>query len=245
MLMQPLHEKSLVDDIDAVCNGDMDPYKRFVTNMAVAISLQKLDLQYAGLADSYYLAAMLHFEEVVQPKDLKTLQCLVLIGQYSLLTPTRTAVYYVIGLAVGICQQLGLCEEKTIAMGTTDPQIIDLRRRLCWNVTTNEFGLAHIMGRPNGFGKSDEFMDVEFFATVDDELITPEGIKAGPVSDKKLIAIHFCKMRLLQAEIRRVLYDRKRAQPDRESHPWFSEMEQKLDKWRDSAPEQPSWCRPW
>jgi hypothetical protein len=199
-------------DLDAVFDGDKDPYGNFVVRMVMAISLQKLDTQYAGLADSYYLAAMQHFEDVVRSKDLKTLQCLILIGQYSLLTPTRTAVYFVIGLATRICQQLGLGEEKTITagydIGLVDPLTLDMRRRLSWIVTTNEFGLAQSMGRPSGFAKGNDLMDVKFFATVDDGNITEEGIKPGEPCEKKLVSIHFCKMRILQAEIRRILYEK-------------------------------------
>jgi hypothetical protein len=250
VLTPTLHEKVLLKDVDAVFQGDTDPYRNFVVQMVMAISMQKLDTQYAGLADSYYLAAMQHFENVVRPKDLRTLQCLVLIGQYSLLTPTRTAVYFVIGLATRICQQLGLAEEKTITagydMGLVDPLTLDMRRRLCWIVATNEFGLAQSMGRPNGFAKTDDFMDVDFFATVEDENITEAGIKPGEPSGKKLVAIHFCKMRILQAEIRRMLYEKSVPEkPRHESHPWFGQMEEKMKSWLDSAPRKPEWCKPW
>lgn len=224
--------------------GDTDLYKLFVVNMVVAISLQKLG-GYAGLPDSYYLSAMRHFEDVVRPKDLKTLQCLVLIGQYSLLTPTRTAIYYVIGLATRICQWMGLGDEKTIGLGVSDPQTLDMRRRLSWIVTTQELGVAHVMGRPNGLAKGDDHTDVNFFETVVDEDITPEGVRPGPPCPKKVVAIYFCRMTLLQAEIRRVLYEKKQPQPAHETHPWFAQMEQKLKDWLDSCPEQPSWCRPW
>lgn len=244
-----LHERVLAKDLDLIFNGDKDPFRNFVIRMVMAISLQKLDTQYAGLADSYYLAAMQHFEDVVRPKDLKTLQCLVLIGQYSLLTPTRTAVYYIVGLSTRICQQLGLGEEKTItagcSIGLVDPQTLDLRRRLSWIVTANEFGLAHSMGRPNGFAKGDDLMDVKLFSTVDDENITEEGIRAGPPSEKKLVSIHFCKMRLFQAEMRRILYEKKRAEPKNENHPWFAQMVERLDEWKDESPEKPEWCKPW
>lgn len=239
-----LHEKLFGEDLDAVFAGDTDPYKHFVVNMVVAIGLQKMG-GYAGLPDSYYLSAMKHFEDVIRPKDLKTLQCLVLIGQYSLLTPTKTAIYYVIGLATRICQQLGLGDEKTIALGVTDPQTLDMRRRLSWIVTTQELGLAHTMGRPNGFSKSDDLMNVKFFQTVADEHITPEGIRPGPPCERKMVAIYFCKMRLLQAEIRRVLYEKKRPDPGHEAHPWFDQMEQKLKEWLNECPEQPAWCKPW
>ncbi|KAB5536015.1 fungal-specific transcription factor domain-containing protein [Coniochaeta sp. 2T2.1] len=244
-----LHEKVFAKDLNAVFDGDKDPYRNFVVRMVMAVSLQKLDTQYAGLADSYYLAAMQYFEDVVRSKDLKTLQCLILIGQYSLLTPTRTAVYFIIGLATRICQQLGLGEEKTISagydIGLVDPLTLDMRRRLAWIVTTNEFGLAQSMGRPSGFAKGNDMMDVKFFATVHDEHITAEGIKPGEPSENKLVAIHFCKMRLLQAEIRRILYEKSRPHPRHEEDPWFATMEDKLRAWRDASPEKPEWCRPW
>ncbi|KAK3938719.1 fungal-specific transcription factor domain-containing protein [Diplogelasinospora grovesii] len=241
-----LHEVLFLQDVDAVYNNDKDPYKNFVVRMIMAISLQKLQSDYMGLADSLYQAAMQHFEGVVRPKDLKTLQCLVLIGQYSLLTPTRTALYYVVGLATRICQQLGIGEEKTIALGAGDALTLDMRRRLSWIVATNEFGLAHIMGRPNGFAKGNDSMDVQFFAAVDDEYITAEGIQPAPQqSEKKMVAIHFCKMRLLQAEIRRVLYEKKRPKANQQLDAWLLEMKRKLDEWRDSSPATPEWCVPW
>ncbi|KAK7748729.1 hypothetical protein SLS53_000752 [Cytospora paraplurivora] len=238
-----LHEKEFARDLQDVYDGNTDPYKNFVVRMVLAISLQKLDIQYAGLADSYYLAAMQYFEDVVRPKDLKTLQCLILVGSYSLLTPTRTVVFHIIGLATRICQQLGLADEKTISagydMGLIDPLQMDMRRRLVWIVTGNELGLAHAMGRPNGFAKADDFMDVHFFETVDDENITEEGIRPGPPSEKKLVAIHFCKMRIRQAEIRRTLYEKKRPEPRDSNSPVFIEMERKIQEWLDTAPQEP------
>ncbi|KAJ4300582.1 hypothetical protein N0V88_003261 [Collariella sp. IMI 366227] len=232
-----LHEKTFDEDVKAVMAGDTDPYRYFIVNIVIAISLQKVG-KYAGLPDSYFLSAMRRFEDVVRPQDLRTLQCLALIAQYSLLTPTRTAVYYVVGLATRICQQMGLADEATIGLGVLDPLTLDMRRRLSWVVTDQEFSLAHIMGRPNGFAKTDDLMNVKFFDTAPDENITSKGIHPGPPSERKLITIHFLKMRLLQAEIRRVVYEKKR-QATSESDPWFSDMDQRLRNWLDSCPEQP------
>ncbi|KAF4461339.1 purine utilization positive regulator [Fusarium albosuccineum] len=241
-----LHEKDLLQDLDAVYNGDTDPYRLFVVRMVIAISLQKLDTQYAGLADSYYLAAMQFFEDVVRPKDLKTLQCLVLLGQYSLLTPTRTPIYYVIGLATRICQQEGLANEKTITQGyDSDAKTIDMRRRILWTVAAMEYGLAHSMGRPNSFATGDDRLHVDFFAAVDDENITDQGINPGPPSDRKLVAIHFYKMRMCQAEIRRALYEKKKPEPKNDSHPWYARVEEMNKEWLDTSPQSPAWCKPW
>ena len=240
-----MHERLLASAFNDVYSESPEPYQNFIVRLVMAISLQKLDATYAGLADSYYLAAMQYFEDVLRPKDLKTLQCLVLLGQYSLLTPTRTAVYYIVGLATRICQQLGLADEKTITLGATDPLTIDVRRRVSWSVTTMEFGLSHSMGRPSGFAKTGDRVDVKFFETVGDENITENGIINGPPDEKKLVAIHFCKMRVLQAEMRRVLYEKRRLEPKDDRHPWFSDMENKMKHWLSTTPESPPWCKPW
>jgi hypothetical protein len=248
-VLPTLHEPSFEKDLQDVYDGSTDPYKNFVLRIVLAISMQKLDVQYAGLADSYYLAAMAYIEAVIRPKDIKTLQCLVLAAQYSLLTPTRTAIYYVVGLATRLCQQLGLTEEKTItqgvSLGLVNPLQLDMRRRLYWIVVSMEFGLAHSMGRPNAFATGQGHVDVGFFEPIDDANITAGGILPGPPSEKKIVAIHFFRMRLLQAEIRRVLYQKKRPEPKNEEHPWYDEMEQKLKDWVDASPQIPSWSKEW
>ncbi|KAI1174903.1 hypothetical protein F4777DRAFT_552307 [Nemania sp. FL0916] len=245
MLTPAIHERTLTRALDDVYEGSQDPYHNFVVRLVMAISLQKINSTYAGLADSYYLAAMQYFEAVVRPKDLKTLQCLILIGQYSLLTPTRTAVYYIIGLATRISQQLGLADEKTITLGDPNPLDLDMRRRLGWIVSTLELGLSHSMGRPNGFAKTDDIVDIRWFESVPDANITETGIIPGPPDEKKLVAIHFCKMRLLQAEIRRTLYEMKRSEPRNAQHPWFTAMEEKMKQWLWSSPEKPVGCKSW
>ena len=242
-----LHEPTLDRDVEAAYTlGDgATSYQQFVCRMVIAISLQKLDTQYAGLADSYYLAALKHLEPVVKPMDLKTLQCFALMAEYSLLTPTRTAIYYVVGIAVRLAQALGYNEEKTITRGRADGKAdfleIDMRRRLFWCTLVMEFGLAHSLGRPAMLATSQEHIDVAWFETCDDEFITPDGIDhaANPRPTlKKWIAIHFFKMRLLQLQIRRKLYLRKRPEPRSDTDPWFIQMEAKLTAWRDAAPSQ-------
>ena len=241
-----LHEPTLDRDIEDVyrLGAGATSYQQFVTYIVIAISLQKMDTQYAGLADSYYLAALNHLEPVVKPMDLRTLQCFALMAEYSLLTPTRTAIYYVVGIAVRLAQALGYNEEKTITRGRSDGRIdyleIDMRRRLFWCILVMEYGLAHSLGRPAMLATNQDHIDVGWFETCDDEYIKPEGI--DPVAPrptlKKWIAIHFFKMRMLQLEIRRKLYLRKRSEPKTDSDPWFIQMDAKLTAWRDAAPSQ-------
>lgn len=237
-----LHEPTFAKDVEVVYAGKGDAYQNFVLRMVISISLQKMDTQYAGLADSYYLAALQYLEEVMRPMNLNTLQAFALIAQYSLLTPTRTAIYYVMGLAIRLGQALGINEEKTITRGIgggkADCLEIDMRRRLFWCTLVMELGLSHALGRPSILATSREHIDVAFFETVSDEYITPEGILPGAPRPtlKKWIAIHFFKMRLLQLEIRRKLYLKKRPQPKDDQDPWFQQMNAKLEAWRDASP---------
>ncbi|KZF26431.1 hypothetical protein L228DRAFT_12393 [Xylona heveae TC161] len=236
-----LHEPSFRRDVQAVYDDVADAYQHFVVRMVLAISMQRLDTQYAGLADSYYLAALLHLEAAVRLMNLKTLQCFALIAQYSLLTPTRTAAYFIVGLAMRLCQKLGLSEEATISVSTGSPADAletDMRRRLFWIITSMEFGLAHTLGRPSSLAIRYDHMDVKFFSELDDECVTPGGMVPGKPCWKKMIAIHFFRMRLLQAEIREKLYQRKRPEPTDDGHPWFREMQNKLENWRSANPTQ-------
>lgn len=236
-----LHEPSFRQDVDAVYNGSTDPTLNFQVRMVIAISMQKLDTQYAGLADSYYLAALPYLSEAIKRKDISTLQCFALMGQYSLLTPTRTAAYWMVGLASKLSQELGLCDEATIDQppngGRPNFLEADMRRRLFWITTSMEYGLSHSLGRPSALGVSVDNIDVKFFQLCDDKFIGPQGLAAGhyPIM-KKCIAIHFFKMRLLQAEIRRTLYLRKREAPLSEDDPWFHRMLLAIDSWTRDTP---------
>lgn len=243
-----LHEPTLDKDVETVygCPDEASLYQHFVVRMVVAISLQKMDTQYAGLADSYYLAALRNLDAIVQKMDFKTLQCFALMAEYSLLTPTRTAIYYVLGIAVRLVQALGYHEEKTVVRDNTPGNVngrasfleIDMRRRLFWCILVMDYGLAHALGRPAMLATSQEHIDVSWPETCDDQYIKPEGIDPscpGPTL-KKWIAIHFFKMRLLQLEIRRKLYQRKRETPKDDNDHWFHQMEAKLIAWRDASP---------
>ncbi|EAA32716.2 hypothetical protein GE21DRAFT_6326 [Neurospora crassa] len=238
-----LHEKILEENVNDVYDGDKDPYKRFVVHMVFAIGLRKLSSQFAGLADSFYIAATEYFWQVIQPRDLKSLQCIILLAQYYLLCPYKAPGYYIAGLATKLCQQLNIVDEQTISSGV-DEQTLDMRRRLAWVTVNNELGLAYITGRPNGFSKSHDAINLKFFESLPDENITADGIEPGPACVRKLVAIHFCKMTLLQAEIRRVLYEQTMPNVNSEEHCWVAKMQKKLEDWRDSAPEKAEpWCK--
>lgn len=240
-LLPTLHEPSFRCEVEEVFNGSSDSCHNFQLRMVIAISMQKLSPDYAGLADSYYLAALPYLEPTLKYMDLRALQCLVLIAQYSMLTPTRTAAYWVVGTAMKLCQELGLTEEATITKSPAgkalNPLDIDMRRRLFWIVVSMEFGLSHSLGRTSCYSVTHDNIDVKFFELVDDRYITTEEIKPGakPILPK-CIAVHFFKMRLLQLEVRKALYLNRCETPVDDQDPWFSYMSAKIDHWVATCP---------
>ncbi|EED24321.1 C6 transcription factor, putative [Talaromyces stipitatus ATCC 10500] len=242
-MLPVLHEPTFRQDAEDVFGASQDAVQNFQLRMVIAISMQKLSPEYAGLADSYYLAALPFLQPSLQRMDLRSLQCLALIAQYSLVTPTRTASYWVVGAAAKLTQELGLLEEDNITKSASGEPLnvleMDMRRRVAWVVITMEFGLAHSLGRPNAFCISHDHLNIKFPQLVDDRFITAQGILTGakPIW-AKCIAIHFFKMRLLQAEIRRTLYLNKREAPLSDQDPWFEQMLTKIDHWVESCPKE-------
>jgi hypothetical protein len=239
-LLSILHEPTFYKNVDDVYAGSQDPYKNFVVRLVIAIGMQKLDTTFAGLADSYYLSALPYLEGAIRPLDLGTLQCFALICQYSTITPTRTAAFWITALAARICQELGITDESTIGVdrnGNPLPILeVDMRRRLYWVFISNEFGLAHSLGRVSAFGNSHEEVNVKLFLEIDDQYITNDKVLTTVKSHKKLTAVHFMKMRLLQLEVRRKLYLKKAFTPKNDQDPWFAQMEAKMKNWLESSP---------
>ncbi|CAG8189786.1 unnamed protein product [Penicillium olsonii] len=240
-LLPTLHEPTFRQEVEEVFNGSTDPCQNFQLRMVIAISMQKMSTEYAGLADSYYLAALPYLEPTLKRMDIRALQCLVLIASYSMLTPTRTAAYWVVGTAAKLCQDLGLTEEATVTTSShgkpLNPLEIDMRRRLFWIVISMELGLSHSLGRCNSYSVSHDHFNVKFFELVGDQYITAGGVTPGakPVM-AKCIAVHFFKMRLLQLEARRTLYLNRRETPVDDQDPWFSQMMAKIDHWMSTCP---------
>ncbi|KAJ6163000.1 hypothetical protein N7497_002979 [Penicillium chrysogenum] len=212
-LLPTLHEPTFRQEVEEVFNGSTDPCKNFQLRMVIAISMQKMSTEYAGLADSYYLAALPYLEPTLKRLDLGALQCLVLIASYSMVTPTRTAAYWVVGTAAKLCQDLGLTEEATVTKSPCgkplNPLEIDMRRRLFWIVSSMEFGLSHSLGRCSSYCVSHDHINVKFFELVDDRYITAEGI---------------------------TLERNPRETPVDDQDPWFSQMLAKIDHWMATTP---------
>lgn len=108
-------------------------------------------------AKSYYMSAMVKLTDIIQSKDERSLQCLLLFLFYSLQRSTSAPIWYISGLSVRMCIDLGLHTERSILLtresGSQEgnERAIDRKRRLFWTTYSLDQTFSLILGRPFAF----------------------------------------------------------------------------------------------
>ena len=205
-----------------------DPWTKFMINITFASSLVFLsqeNREALGLAQGFSSNAMAEFSTIMQVKSVRTLQCLLLLLLYSVLSSSSAPIWYISGLCMRMCVDLGLHSERTISVsgkGKATQEEIDTKRRLFWVTYTFDRSLSIMLGRP--FTLDDATIDVEF----------PE--QSLPLGKKAQI-LHWLKLQRLQSDIVSRLYiirdDKSHSASDLST--WIAEMTQQLAIWKDEA----------
>lgn len=205
-----------------------DPWTKFMINMTFASSLVFLSQENRdalGLAQGFSSNAMADFSTIMQVKSVRTLQCLLLLLLYSVLSSSSAPIWYISGLCMRMCVDLGLHSERTISIsgqGNATREEIDTKRRLFWVTYTFDRSLSIMLGRP--FTLDDATIDVKF----------PD--QSLPV-EKKSQVLHWLKLQRLQSDIVSRLYiirdDKSHSTCDLTT--WIAQMTQQLAAWNDEA----------
>jgi len=164
---------------------------------------------------------------------LEDLQAVLLLAGFALLRPVAPGLWYIVGVAIRLAVDLGIHYEDGVSLEEQDVQggfhhgrgpyaknrlvgekeqgrrqwIRDLRRRLWWCTYAFDRMISSCVGRP--FGIADQVITTEFPSLLDDDFISPAGIKP-PLDDSatpsyKHVSHHYLRLRLLQSEIMQVL----------------------------------------
>lgn len=229
----------------------------YFINIIFGIATSIHQQQYpAHISESYRISAAHHFDAVFSSSNrLEALQGMLLLCLYSVMRPAVPGVWYVLGTALRICLDLGLHQEdvshsRWLSEGDQkeyDVQTMDMRRRLFWCTYALDRQVCVYLGRP--FGIPEESIKVRFPSLLDDADIfqmRPEdkldgrGMSLEPGPSYKNVALSFFRIRQIQAQIQRILYDaaelpRRFANLDE----WTSFMCARLDEWRDQCPKTP------
>ena len=205
----------------------------FTTNMVLAISMLSLanNKPHAlKLAEHYYASAVTKLTSIMRQKDLSTLQCLLLFLLYSLKHPTKAPIWYISGLSMRMCIDLGLHSEKTIGIhnhcdSLASRILADTKRRLFWVTYSMDRTFSMILGRPFAF--RDRSTDVRY-----------PGISL-PENEREQI-IHWIHLQQFQSEIVLRLYLAKTSESERQfvgedSDTFIADMSKRLDEWKSHA----------
>lgn len=200
-----------------------------------------------NMPERYHASAMQHLDALFMSVSfsnnrLDGLKGVLLLAVYSMMRPGIPGVWYVVGAALRLAVDLGLHNESAQkADKHWDPVQLDERRRLFWCTYSVDRQVSVYLGRP--FGIADDAIKVPFPLDVDDDLITPSGIRhpAPGTRSSRTISLHMFRIRQLQSEIQQVLYQTSsvpRQFPTLDI--WLHDMSARLTHWHTTAPKTPA-----
>lgn len=198
----------------------------FLLIMVIAIALIFVSSESdeaVELSKCFAASAMENLASVLKRKELKTLQCLLLLLLYSTLDPSSTPAWSISGICMRMCIDLGLGSEGTLRMSESDGCENDenRKRRLFWISYTFDQTLSVLLGRPFTF--EDPSIDVEL-----------PSASSTHLKDRQFL--HWIKLQRLQNSIvHKLHYESRTAQEAAELSPWTEQMTQRLERWNDRA----------
>jgi hypothetical protein len=225
--------------------SELDRVKtRFMLYMVLAIALlsgvggKQPEEVVIGRAESYYSSAVVKLTDIIQFKDERSLQCLLLFLFYSLQHSTSAPIWYISGLSVRMCIDLGLHTEREISSTCgaisqeEEKMMIDRKRRLFWTTYSLDQTFSLILGRPFAFKHGST--DVKYPSMTLHE-------------SQRMQFIHWLQLQELQNKIISHLYLSKgdeygkwEAAPSHTNdlqNDFIESMEMQLNQWKDSESE--------
>ncbi|KAH7038049.1 fungal-specific transcription factor domain-containing protein [Microdochium trichocladiopsis] len=117
--------------------------------------------------ESYYMSALQHICAAKESRTVHNIEAMLLLVLYHLRSASNHGIWYMIGLAMRTCIDLGLHRRRDEVNHHQDPLAVQMRRRLFWTIYLLERVIAISLGRP--FSIPDRQIDVdlpdEFFNT--------------------------------------------------------------------------------
>ncbi|KAF4338663.1 purine utilization positive regulator [Fusarium beomiforme] len=209
-----------------------DVWTRFMLNMVLAISLMFMAGDHSEstvLSKGFTANAMSDIGLIMQTKNVQSLQCLLLLLLLSILDSSSAPVWYISGLCMRMCIDLGYHSETTIAISSSAVESeakkvseADMKRRLFWVTYSFDRTLNILLGRP---------------FTFDDFTVNIHLPKHSLVPSKRPQILHWLELQRLESEIVHKLHAvRKDAAVDgAELTEWTNQMARRLKAWNSVA----------
>ncbi|KAF4954493.1 hypothetical protein FSARC_12106 [Fusarium sarcochroum] len=204
-----------------------DVWTRFMLNMVLAISLMFMSNDHdesTTLSKGFTANAMADISLIMQTKNVESVQCLLLLLLLSILDSSSAPVWYISGLCMRMCIDLGYHSETTIAISSSgdDTEVqrmgtADTKRRLFWVTYSFDRTLNILLGRPFTF---DDF-------TVDINLP-----RHSLLPSKRPQILHWLELQRLESDIVHKLHAEEEGA---DLAQWTIEMAQRLKSWNSVA----------
>lgn len=153
-----------------------DQYGTFKIYMIYAIgaTLLKLTEQYDYTPpENFFMTALQYVSAARESHSVHNVEAMTLLVLYNLRSPSNSGIWYMIGLAMRTCVDLGLHREAHY--GNMSPYEGQLRRRLFWTVYFLERTIAVSVGRP--YSIADRDIDASLPLEIDD-IVRDDGLIA-------------------------------------------------------------------
>ncbi|CAG8974147.1 hypothetical protein HYALB_00002784 [Hymenoscyphus albidus] len=132
---------------------------------AIGATMLKLTEQYDYTApENFFMTALQYISAARESHSVHNIEAMTLLVLYNLRSPSNSGIWYMIGLAIRTCIDLGLHREAYYS--TLSPYEGQLRRRLFWIVCFLERVIAVSLGRP--YSVADRDIDVAMPIEIDD-----------------------------------------------------------------------------
>jgi hypothetical protein len=144
-----------------------DQYGTFKMYMIYAIgaTMLKLTEQYDYTPpENFFMTALQYISAARESHSVHNIEAMTLLVLYNLRSPSNSGIWYMMGLAMRTCVDLGLHREAHY--GNVPPYEGQLRRRLFWTVYFLERVIAVSLGRP--YSIADRDIDASLPLEIDD-----------------------------------------------------------------------------
>lgn len=177
----------------------------------------------------FYVTAIPHVAAACETSSTQNIEAMLLLVIYHMRSATSHGLWYMIGLAMRTCVELGL-HRRTVTENL-DPFGVQLRRRLFWTVYYLERAISMSLGRPCSI--SDRHIDVDLPLDVDDYVRDPVILNSlqPPTTITTLSLFHaiLC-IRRIDSRIQHSIYRADR--PLQELRPKMDKIYRQLEAWK-------------
>jgi hypothetical protein len=210
---------------------------------AIGATLLKLTEPYDYASpESFFMTALQYISAARESHSINNIQAMALLVIYNLRSPSNSGIWYMIGLSMRTCVDLGLHREAHYKNVT--PYEGQLRRRLFWSVYFLERVIATSLGRPYSLADRDidALLPLEIDDTVHDNgliartmaISSSTTFQAARPSSNLTLGIQCIRLMRLESYIQSTIY-----RVDRPVISLVSKINpilRRLEVWRNSTP---------